>query len=180
MSTLPGNEAKFGVATYKSYRFGDLVTVVAEGNAPCMNTKVFLKVLPMMIFPPVLGLFFEDPEICLPAMRPFKVLFETKLPSSVKIITVRDRDGSHKVPIESFEFPPSFAALDSATGDIVTGTSAVSIQGAVDDGINQFQASNPTEPGSVVVFDVIRSGAVEWPSIDYMFYFARVQRIINS
>ena len=66
---------QFGVADlYQATRLAETsVLITAVGEAPNLNTIVTLEMLPWKIYPPQFGLFFETPQVSLPATRPFLV-----------------------------------------------------------------------------------------------------------
>jgi len=99
---------QYGIARlYQALRLADTaVLIMAVGEAPNFNTRVSLEQLPWRIFPPQFGLFFDTPEIQLPALRPFAVSAVFPYPKDVADLTIVDAAGRHKVAILSaFPFP---------------------------------------------------------------------------
>ena len=92
---------EFGVArTYEAARIhGAAVVIIAAGEAPYLNTRVTLEQLPWRIYPPHFGLFFETPEIALPAIRPFVVWAVVGFPADIDELTIIDANGRHVVKI---------------------------------------------------------------------------------
>lgn len=92
---------QFGVAhTYEAVRIHSVaVAVVAIGETANLNTRVMLEQLPWKIYPPHFGLFFEHPQIALPATRPFVVSSLFAYPADVGELTFIDANGRHVVKI---------------------------------------------------------------------------------
>ena len=92
---------EYGIAQYYwSIRLGDpAVLIGAVGQAPNLNTRVSIEQLPWRIYPPLFGLFFETPEIQLPAIRPFAVTGIFPFPKGVDKLTVIDAAGRHDIEI---------------------------------------------------------------------------------
>jgi hypothetical protein len=99
----------YGIAQYyQAARLLDTaVLIVAAGQAPNLNTRVTLEQLPWRIFPPLFGLFFETPEVSLPATRPFVVTGVFPYPKGIDKLTVIDAAGRHDIAIlGAFPFEP--------------------------------------------------------------------------
>ena len=94
---------EFGIAhTYQAARIaGVAVAIAATGEAPNFNTRVTLEQLPWKIYPPHFGLFFEHPQITLPATRPFVVSTLVGYPTDIDDLTVIDANGRHIVKIQA-------------------------------------------------------------------------------
>jgi hypothetical protein len=94
---------EFGIAhTYQAARIaGVAVAIAATGEAPNFNTRVTLEQLPWKIYPPHFGLFFEHPQITLPATRPFVVSTLVGYPTDIDELTVIDANGRHIVKIQA-------------------------------------------------------------------------------
>jgi len=94
---------EFGIAqTYHVARLTNAaVIIVAIGEAPNFNTRVTIEQLPWRIYPPHFGLFFETPEIALPATRPFVVWAVAGFPADIDELTIVDANGRHVVKIAS-------------------------------------------------------------------------------
>jgi hypothetical protein len=92
---------EFGVAhLYQATRLTDFaVLIVAIGEAPNLNTRVTLEQLPWRIYPPHFGLFFETPQIALPATRPFVVWQVAGYPPGLTEIVIVDANGRHVVQL---------------------------------------------------------------------------------
>jgi hypothetical protein len=110
---------EFGVATYTAIKVADvLVLITAHGTAPNWNTSVTLEQLPWRIWPPRFGLFFDTPDIALPALRPFIVSNLFVYPASLGQVTIIDAGGQHDVTIGSAMM------LDAAAEDRVNADKA--------------------------------------------------------
>ena len=93
---------EFGVATYVAMKVTEaLVLITAHGTAPNWNTRVTLEQLPWRIWPPRFGLYFDTPDIALPALRPFTVSSLFAYPASLGQVTIIDAAGQHEVKIGS-------------------------------------------------------------------------------
>lgn len=106
---------EFGIAhTYQATRIHDVaVTIVAAGVAPNLNTRVALEQLPWRIYPPHFGLFFEHPQIGLPAIKPFVVTAVFAYPADVGELAVIDANGRHAVKIgDSMAFHAAEAGIN--------------------------------------------------------------------
>jgi hypothetical protein len=92
---------EFGIAQlYQAARLTDAaVIVVATGETPNFNTRVTIEQLPWRIYPPHFGLFFETPEIALPAKRPFAVSAIVGFPGERNQLTIIDACGRHVLNI---------------------------------------------------------------------------------
>ena len=98
---------EYGIAQfYNAVRLAPTaVLIVAVGQAPNLNTQVSLEQLPWRIFPPQFGLFFDTPQIHLPAMRPFVVPAVFPFPDGRNELTIFDAAGAHKIAIlDAFPF----------------------------------------------------------------------------
>jgi hypothetical protein len=106
---------QFGVADlYQATRLAETsVLITAVGEAPNLNTIVTLEMLPWKIYPPQFGLFFETPQVSLPATRPFLVWGIFPYPKRENDLAVFDSAGRHSVPILG-TFP--FEATDKRSG----------------------------------------------------------------
>lgn len=92
----------FGVAhDYQAARLTDFaILIAAVGEAPNLNTRVTLEQLPWRIYPPHFGLFFETPQITLPATRPFVVWQVAGYPAAPTEVVIIDANGRHVVKLE--------------------------------------------------------------------------------
>ena len=92
---------EYGIAQYyQAIRlFDTAVLIVAAGQAPNLNTRVTVEQLPWRIYPPLFGLFFETPEVQLPAIRPFVVTGVFPYPKDVDKLTIIDAAGRHDIGI---------------------------------------------------------------------------------
>lgn len=97
----------FGRASYRAFRNGGILHIVASGETPNLNDEVILEQLPFLIFPPMFGLFFVTQDIALPATKPFTVEIQTPFPSEPTSVRVQDADGDHSVPIAVLGAVPS-------------------------------------------------------------------------
>ena len=110
---------EFGVATYVAMKVTEaLVLITAHGTAPNWNTRVALEQLPWRIWPPRFGLYFDTPDIALPALRPFTVSSLFAYPASLGQVTIIDAAGQHEVKIGSAMM------LDAAAEDRVNADKA--------------------------------------------------------
>ena len=110
---------EFGVATYTAMKVTEvLVLITAHGTAPNWNTRVTLEQLPWRIWPPRFGLYFDTPDIALPALRPFTVSGLFAYPASLGQVTIIDAAGQHDVKIGSAMM------LDAAAEDRVNADKA--------------------------------------------------------
>ncbi len=82
---------EYGIAQYyQAIRlFDTAVLIVAAGQAPNFNTRD-RRTAPWRIYPPLFGLFFETPEVQLPAIRPFVVTGVFPYPKDVDKLTIID------------------------------------------------------------------------------------------
>lgn len=100
---------EYGIATYRAVKMLDaLLLITAEGVAPNWNTRVTLEQLPWRIWPPRFALYFDSPDIVLPALRPFSISNVFLYPASLGEVTIIDAAGQHVVKID----PPH--AIDTA------------------------------------------------------------------
>jgi hypothetical protein len=106
----------YGRATYKAFRSGGFVHIVASGETPNLTDQVILEELPFLIFPPMYGLFFVTQEISLPALKPFTVEKQISFPPTASSVRVQDADGDHSVAISDVGPVPS-SPLSIAGGD---------------------------------------------------------------
>ena len=92
---------EFGIAQlYQAARLTDAaVIIIATGETPNFNTRVTIEQLPWRIYPPHFGLFFETPEIALPAKRPFAVSAIVGFPGERNELTIIDACGRHVLNI---------------------------------------------------------------------------------
>ena len=95
-------QRELGLGTYKANEIAGHVTISASGVAPGFNVVVQLVQLPLMIWPPRFALYFTNPEVAMPATRPFKVEATLQTPQRLKAILVQDADGVHEVKVENF------------------------------------------------------------------------------
>lgn len=91
-----------GTGTYRAYNIVGVVHVVAVGIAPHIQTKVSLTQLPIRIFPPMFALYFTDPEVVSPAIKPFEAEASFATDVLVEFVTVLDARGQHAVRVENF------------------------------------------------------------------------------
>lgn len=90
----------YGVGTYRVIRIADhAILVIAEGFAPNLTTKVSIEQLPWRIFPPQFALFFDEPPIGLPALKPFVVSAVFAYPKDRDSVTIIDAAGAHEIKI---------------------------------------------------------------------------------
>ena len=83
-----------GSTPLSGHRLTDFaVLIVAIGEAPNLNTRVTLEQLPWRIYPPHFGLFFETPQIALPATRPFVVWQVAGYPAGLTELVIVDANG---------------------------------------------------------------------------------------
>jgi hypothetical protein len=101
---------------YQATRLTDTsVLIFAAGEAPNLNTQVSIELLPWRIFPPHFGLFFETPQVGLPATRPFLVWGIFPYPKGIDELVIVDAAGRHTVPIlGAFPFAASERKLQEA------------------------------------------------------------------
>ena len=106
---------QFGVADlYQATRLAETsVLITAVGEAPNLNTIVTLEMLPWKIYPPQFGLFFETPQVSLPATRPFLVWGIFPYPRRENDLAVFDSAGRQSVPILGTS---PFEATDKRSG----------------------------------------------------------------
>lgn len=95
----------FGRASYRAFRSGGFLHIVASGETPNLNDEVVLEQLPFLIFPPMYGLFFVTQDVSLPATRPFSVEIQTPFPASATAVHIQDADGSHWTEIAELGEP---------------------------------------------------------------------------
>lgn len=109
---------QFGVAhDYQAMRLADTsVLIMAVGEAPNLNTIVTLEMLPWKIYPPQFGLFFETPQVSLPATRPFIVWGTFPYPKREDALVVLDAAGRHTRQILG-TFPFEAADMRAAATD---------------------------------------------------------------
>jgi hypothetical protein len=109
----------YGIASYSAARVTDsLLLIAAVGVAPNWNTRVTLEQLPWRIWPPHFALYFDTPDVALPALRPFAITGLFLYPASLRQVTVIDARGRHSVEIGAG------IVLDAATEDKVNAEKA--------------------------------------------------------
>jgi hypothetical protein len=99
----------FGRGTYRAFRSGGFLHIIAIGETPNFNDEVILEQLPFLIFPPEFGLFFLTQDVSLPASKPFTIEKRTIFPSAPSV-TIQDADGSHSVAISELGDLPAAPA----------------------------------------------------------------------
>lgn len=92
----------FGYGTYQAVRIADhAILILAVGVAPNLSTRVTLEQLPWRIFPPMFGLFFDEPPVTLPALHPFMLSAVFAFPKGEDSVTIIDAAGAHRIKLSS-------------------------------------------------------------------------------
>ncbi len=92
---------ELGVGKYSAEQVPGAVIIHAWGETPTPNYKVWLQQGPEDIFPPIYDLWWLAPGgNQLQVLTPFHVHAAFAAEEPIRGITVRDRDGSHSVPVE--------------------------------------------------------------------------------
>lgn len=164
---------------YKAFRLGGAqVAVVAEGTLPNANDRADLVQMPWRIHPPQFALFFVHSQVSLPATRPFRAVEVFGYPDGHSVLTVRDADGRHTIPVEDAVEDRIFGVRPSpsdGSGRVGVGYSKESLQDAFDAAVHQLPPPAGGVADPVVTYAIKRSGKVEGGIAGLELYFAEVE-----
>ena len=167
----------FGRGTYACLRVADFILLHAEGSLPNWNSQAELVQMPWRIWPPQFGLYFQDQQISLPALRPFAISALFGFPRTATTVVVHDADGTRNVAI--LELPATHTLMQATNADsatVRTGYSPVSLQAAFDAAVAQLPASAPG-PDRFVSYTVKHQGLHAGGFAGLHLYFAQVEAI---
>jgi hypothetical protein len=87
--------------TYRAQQVPGAVIVFADGTHPTSGFDVFLKELPIRVFPPEYGLWHVAPQGMVPqVITPFSVHASFAATERVEAVVVHDVTGRHEVLVE--------------------------------------------------------------------------------
>ncbi|WP_372424067.1 hypothetical protein [Salinarimonas chemoclinalis] len=90
-----------GRGTYMASQTGSVVELTAQGSLPSFNMEAKLVQSQLTIFPPEFALLFFQPEVRLPAFKPFQVSTTFVAAEAIAELVVYDADGQHRVPVQA-------------------------------------------------------------------------------
>jgi len=168
-----GQSEELGRATYKAARIGEHLFITASGTLANFNEVPLLRQSPLRIYPPQFEFLVREPQISLPALRPFKITEFFHFPSEPATVVVRDADGQHAVQIVDLSSGAQALAPESRRA-LQTMAFGRTLEEAIELAVARARSNEQDMADALFTFEVTKFGKIVGGIAGLDLFFASV------